>query len=175
MALFMNFRYDTNKSWILRNIRRKINEELIIFCKEGAAQLISVGTNTLYDWWRGERTIQIIQIHNTGYKYTSGGAHNTNNFSRGTCQVKSTHRGNIFQIPKPKELFSLNNTNAFENGSVFYMFSNWKTDSRRNKCHLLSQKTLSLLSLFNLNFLSMLLKKVFKSGIQTFSEWLVQV
>ena len=73
----------------------------------------------------------------------AGGAHNTNNFSRGSCQVISTHRGNIFHISNCLKM----------EVKLFAFFSNGKTDSRRNKCHLLSQKTLFLLS-FNLNFLS---------------------
>ena len=52
-------------------------KEVIIFFKE-VAQLISVGHK------------HIIWL-------VAGGAHNTNNFSRGSCQVISTHRGNISQ------------------------------------------------------------------------------
>ena len=63
-------------------------------------------------------------------------------------------QGKYITDPKPKELLgSFLLSYAFVKWWNCFIFSNGKTDRRRNKCHLLSQKTLFLFS-FNLNFLS---------------------
>ena len=73
--------------------------------------MISVGTNTLYDWWLGERrTIQII--------------------SHGEVVRLSPHTEEIYsrsQNPRNCWKFSFNDTNVFEHGNeIYFYFLQWK-------------------------------------------------
>ena len=93
------------------------------------------GTNTLYDWWRGERTIQIISHGEVVRLYP---------------HIEEIYCGSWTHVTVGDFFFWVV---SLWNGEIVFIFSNGKTDRRRNKCHLLSQKTLFLFS-FNLNFLS---------------------